>query len=123
MGIKALEEVRPVMDFQKLNHHVDMFTANMDVCAAKLHEWRQKGSNVSLLDLRRAYLQVHVHELLWPFQTVKVDGKRYCLTCLEFELNGNKSAGYGLIPSSRNFDSFSLRTTSCSDNCIDLIFK
>ena len=42
---------------------------------------------MSLLALRRVYLQVHVHESLWPFQTVKVDWKWYCLTCLRFSLN------------------------------------
>ena len=52
------------MDFQLLNHHIDVFTANADVCAAELYEWQQKGSNVSLLDLKRAYLQVHVHKSL-----------------------------------------------------------
>ena len=48
------------MDFRQLNCHVDVFTANADVCAAKLREWQQKGSNVSLLDVKRAYLQVRV---------------------------------------------------------------
>ena len=80
-------KVRPVMDFQELNHHVDSFTANADICATKLREWQQKGSNVSLLDLKRAYLQVCVHESLWPFQTMKIDGRRYCLICLGFGLN------------------------------------
>ena len=80
-------KVHPVMDYWKLNHHVDAFTANADICATKLHEWRQKSANVSLLNLRRAYLQIRVHETLWPYQTVKIDGKRYCLTCLGFGLN------------------------------------
>ena len=43
-------KVCPVMDFQELNHHVEVFTTNTDVCAAKLHEWWRKGSNVSLLE-------------------------------------------------------------------------
>jgi len=80
-------KVRPVMDYRELNKHVDAFTANADVCAAKLREWRQQGSNVALLDLKRAYLQIHVHESLWAFQTVIVKGKRYCLTRLGFGLN------------------------------------
>ena len=75
------------MDFQELNHYVDTFTANADVCAAKLHKWWQKSSHMSLLDLRRVYLQVRVHKSLWPFQAVKVDRKRYCLRCLGFSLN------------------------------------
>ena len=45
-------KVHLVMDFQELNHYVDAFTANADVCTAKLCEWRQKGSNACLQDLR-----------------------------------------------------------------------
>ena len=36
-----------------------MFSQPKHVCAAKLREWRQKGSNVSLFDLKRAYLPDH----------------------------------------------------------------
>ena len=73
----------PMMDFRQLNCHVDGFTAN----AAKLREWRQKGSKVSLLDLKKAYLQVRVQKTLWLFQTVKIGGLRYCLTRLGFDFN------------------------------------
>lgn len=45
------EKVRPVLDYRELNEHVDAFTAHADVCAQKLREWRQAGSNVSVLDL------------------------------------------------------------------------
>ena len=80
-------KVRTVMDFRQLNCYVDVFTAYADVCAAKLCEWREKGPNVSLLDLKRAYLQVRVQMTLWPFQTVKIGRQRYCLTRLWFGLN------------------------------------
>ena len=80
-------KVRPVMDYRELNQYVDAFTADADVCASKLREWRQQGANVSLLDLRKAYLQVRVSESLWPFQTVMFKGRRYCLTRLGFGLN------------------------------------
>ena len=63
-------KVRPVVDYRELNAHIDAFTANADVCANKLREWRQLGSNVCLLDLRKAYLQVRVSETMWPFQTM-----------------------------------------------------
>ena len=33
-------KVHPVMDYRELNHPVDTLTANVDVCAAKLHEWQ-----------------------------------------------------------------------------------
>ena len=80
-------KVRPVMDFRELNTHVDAFTASADVCADKLREWRRQGTNVAVVDLRKAYLQIHVHESLWPFQTVIFRGQRYCLTRLGFGLN------------------------------------
>ena len=52
------DRVRPVMDFRELNSHVDTFTANADVCADKIREWRRLGTNVAIVDLRRAYLQI-----------------------------------------------------------------
>ena len=66
---------------------MEPFTARADVCAEKLREWRQAGSNVSVLDLRKAYLQIRVHRSLWPYQTVLVKGKRYCLTRMGFGLS------------------------------------
>ena len=81
------DKVRPVMDFRELNSHVDAFTANADVCADKIREWRRLGTNVAIVDLRRAYLQIRVHESLWPYQTVIFGGQRYCLTRLGFGLN------------------------------------
>ena len=77
-------KIRPMMNYRELNQHVDTFTVNADVCAAKLWKWCQKGSNVALLDLKRAYLQIKVHELLWPFQMVMIKEKRYWLTHLGF---------------------------------------
>ena len=76
-------KVRPVMDFLQLKCQVDVFIANADVYKAKLRECRQKGSNVSLLDLNRAYRQVRVQKSLWPFQTIK----RYYLIRLGLGLN------------------------------------
>ena len=81
------DKVRPVMDFRELNSHVDAFTASADVCADKIREWRRLGNNVAIVDLRRAYLQIRVHESLWSYQTVIFRGQRYCLTRLGFGLN------------------------------------
>ena len=75
------------MDFRELNSHVDAFIANADVCADKIREWRRLGTNVAIVDLRRAYLQIRVHESLWSYQTVIFRGQRYCLTRLKFGLN------------------------------------
>ena len=84
---QSKSKVRPVTVYRELNQYVDTFTANADVCASKLRKWHQHGPNVSLLDLRRAYLQVRVSESLWPFQTVMFTDKRHCLTGLGFGLN------------------------------------
>ena len=81
------DKVRPVMDFRELNSHVDAFTASADVCADKKREWRRLGTNVAIVDFRRAYLQIRVHESLWSYQTVIFRGQRYCLTRLGFGLN------------------------------------
>ena len=51
------QKVRLVLDCRKLNGFVDAFTANAEVCAQKLREWRRQGVNVSLLDLRNARRQ------------------------------------------------------------------
>lgn len=80
-------KVRPVLDYRELNDYVTAFTADSDVCADQLRKWRRHGQNIAVLDLRKAYLQVHVAEQLWPFQTVVVRGRRYCLTRLGFGLN------------------------------------
>lgn len=81
------KKVRPVLDFRELNSYVDAHTAEADVCVEKLREWRRRGQKVALMDLRKAYLQIHVHPSLWSCQTVVFRGQRYCLTRLGFGLN------------------------------------
>ena len=39
------------------------------------------------MDLRKAYLQIGVDKVLWPFETVIIKGKRFCFTRLAFGLN------------------------------------
>ena len=57
------------------------------MCAEQLRRQRRRGKNVAIVDLRRACLQLHVDEKLWPFQTVLIDGTRYCLTRMGFGLS------------------------------------
>ncbi|XP_037093010.1 uncharacterized protein LOC119112829 [Pollicipes pollicipes] len=80
-------KVRPVMGYRKLNSFVPTHRADTDVCADQLWRWRRHGANVAVVDLKRAYLQVHVEERLWPFQTVMIRGQRFRLTRLAFSLN------------------------------------
>ena len=80
-------KVRPVMNHRELNEHVDTYKAGADVCAHKSREWRRQVLDVAVLDLRWAYLQIHIERSQWPFQTVEVKGTRYCLSRLGFGLN------------------------------------
>ena len=73
-------KVQPVMDYREINHYVDAFTADTDMCAKQKSEWWQQRANMALLDLQKAHLQIWIHEMLWPFQTVIIKGWRYCLT-------------------------------------------
>ena len=50
--------MRPVMDYHELKDNVEAYTARADVCM--MRDWRRKGSDVTVLDLRKAYLQGHV---------------------------------------------------------------
>lgn len=79
--------IRLLLDYQELNHHIDAFIANTDVCAAKLWEWHQLGVNAALLDPQRAYLQICVHESLWLSQMVIIKRKRHCLSHVRFGPN------------------------------------
>jgi hypothetical protein len=81
------EKVRPVLDYREVNQYVTTHTAESEVCGEKLRNWRRMGTNVKILDLKKAYLQIHVAEKLWKFQVVKFEGKTYCLTRLGFGLN------------------------------------
>ena len=100
------------MDFRELNSHVDAFTANADVCADKIREWRRLGTNVAIVDIRRAYLQIRVHESLWCYQTVIFRGQRYCLTRLGFGLNVAPSVMKSMLTAVRAQDETVDRATS-----------
>jgi len=80
-------KVRPVLDYRELNGYVSSHTAESVVCAESIRSWRQMGDNISIVDLRKAYLQIHVSKDLWPYQIVRFQGKTYCLTRLGFGLN------------------------------------
>ena len=87
MAVPQATKVRPVLDMRELNSHVAAYTADADVCSEHLRKWRRHGRRVAVVDLRRAYLQLRLDQRLWPYQTVIIRGKRYCLTRLGFGLN------------------------------------
>lgn len=82
-------KVRPVLDFRELNSYVMCHTGDdvTDVCGDTLRKWRQMRGASTIVDLKSAYLQIHVAEKLWRYQLVKYDGRTYCLTRLGFGLN------------------------------------
>ena len=63
-----------MLDYQELNDHMDPLTARADICTEKLREWQLAGLNASVLDFRKAYLKVCVHQSLWYYQTVLFKG-------------------------------------------------
>ena len=83
---EAKDKVRPVLDYRELNEHLVPHTAEADVCRDQLRKWRRHGADVAVIDLKKAFLQLHVAPELWPFQTVIVGGQRYALTRVGFGL-------------------------------------
>lgn len=80
-------KVRPVLDFRELNDHVSCHTGGSSICEETIRRWRKIGENLALLDLRKAYLQLHVDKSLWKYQVVRYKNKCYYLTRLGFGLN------------------------------------
>ena len=58
----------PSCYYHELNEHIDAYTAGVDICVYKLREWWFQGSDVAVLDLHQAYLQIHIERSLWPFR-------------------------------------------------------
>ena len=52
-----------------------------------MRAWRRTAGASAIVDLKSAYLQLHVHEQLWKYQLVSYEGKTYCLTRVGFGLN------------------------------------
>ena len=80
-------KTRPVLDFRELNQFVSSHSGDSVVCDETLRRWRLSGQNVSIIDLRKAYLQLHVDPKLWRYQAVCYKEKYYYLTRLGFGLN------------------------------------
>ena len=83
-----ISKVRPVLDFRSLNEHLASYPADATpLCQEKLRDWRKKGSQCAVVDLRRAYLQIKMEKSLWCYQAVRFEGKIFLLTRLGFGLN------------------------------------
>lgn len=83
----AISKVRPVLDYRCMNTLIESHTRGASTCADQIREWRQWGQRCGLVDLKRAYLQVHIDPRLWVFQGVRWQGEDYLLTRLGFGLS------------------------------------
>ena len=80
------DKVRPVLDYRELNQYVQSHTAESKVCPETLRKWRLMGDKLGVIDLKDAYLQLHVQKELQAFQIVKFAGQYYRLTRVGFGL-------------------------------------
>ena len=82
-------KIRPVMDYgRELNQYISSNPGvDVAVCQDKLRKWRKFGSNCSMLDLKKAYLQLYVEDELLKFQAVRYKNKLYVMTRMGFGLN------------------------------------
>ncbi|XP_067932754.1 uncharacterized protein [Watersipora subatra] len=83
------DKVQPVMDYRELNAFVESHTGGdaVAVCGEKIWKWKQLRGKLGVVDLKSAYLQIHVSEDLWKYQVVKYKGVPYALTRLGFGLS------------------------------------
>ncbi|XP_067943044.1 uncharacterized protein [Watersipora subatra] len=81
-------KIRPVMDYRELNNYIHNNPGvETAICQEKLRNWGLGGSKACLLDLKKAYLQVHIEPSLKKFQAVRYRGKTYVMTHMGFGLN------------------------------------
>ena len=58
-------KVRLVLDFRELNKFVACHTKDgIDICEEVMREWRRMERAKKIMDLKSAYLQIHVDEKL-----------------------------------------------------------
>ena len=81
------DKVRPVLDLKQLNEFISCHTGGSSVCDDTIRRWRKLGGDLALLDLRKAYLQIHVDRSQWKHQVVQFKGRYYYLTRVAFGLS------------------------------------
>jgi hypothetical protein len=58
MQVNKGGKVRPVMDYREVNQYVSSHTGESVVIGDKLRRWRKMGTNLKILDARKAYLKL-----------------------------------------------------------------
>ena len=114
-------KVRPVLDFRELNQYVNSHNATSDACDKKVRKWRTLGDKFATLDLRCAYMQVHIDPSLWEYQKVIYKEEKYYLTRLGFGLNSAPKIMSSILGSVLNLDA---GISEATDHYIDdIIFN
>ena len=111
---KVTTPVRPCLDYRPINKLIRSSPgADSPVCDEKLRRWRMNSADgMDLLDIKKAYLQVHVSPELARFQGVIWQGKMYVMTRM----------GFGLSIAPKFMDiivRWVLRGFDCVDNYVD----
>ncbi|XP_065189499.1 uncharacterized protein LOC135820118 [Sycon ciliatum] len=115
---KQSTPVRPCLDYRSLNRLVKSEPGReAPICGDKLRKWRKAGPahEYVLMDIRKAYLQVHVAEQLQCFQIVLWKGKRFVM----------QRMGFGLSVAPKMMDAivkWILRDVPGADNYVDDVF-
>ena len=112
-------KVRPVFDLRQLNNYVACMSGGTPTCDERIREWRCLGENGAVIDLKRAYLQVHVEKSLWAYQAVRWGDCTYLLTRLGFGMNVAPRVMTAIVEKVLGFDD-GIRASSSS--YIDDIF-
>ena len=71
------KKVRPVLNYCELNYFVACHTRSdiINLCDEKMRKWRRLEGGTAIVDLKSAYLQLHVAKELWQYQLVSYKGK------------------------------------------------
>ena len=85
---KVTTPVRPCLDYRYLNKKICSRPGfDPPVCGDTLRRWRTAGKKLALLDIRKAYLQIHVSPELYRYQVVLWEGQTYVMTRMGFGLS------------------------------------
>ena len=87
-GHKASTPVRPCLDYRCLNESILSHPGgDAPACDQKIREWRRRGVDQVVVDIRKAFLQVHVDPSLVRYQTVLFHGVTYVMERMAFGLS------------------------------------
>ena len=84
---KLTTPIRPCLDYRTLNDHVVSKPGkNAPACGDTIRKWRQRDTESKVLDISKAFLNVHIHPSLQRFQVVVWRDKQYVMERMGFGL-------------------------------------